>query len=426
MIRQTAGKYGIDPDIAVRVARSEGGAERSGAPVRRGQERQARALLWPVPALHGRRSRQPGAGGGHRSAQPRAHRAELIDFALKEASQKGWGQWYGAKRVGIGNYQGIGRTGGDPNAATPAFSPAGGSNAATPVVAPQAQPKPGRIAPGALDPIVPGQPAPTAAQPAPAPPQASAAATPQVPPPETVRQAQAVLSNPVSLQPAKDWATKVLEMAAAQTGSVAQADPTQPSPTNPTPITNNSQPLMPVPGVNQPVPPSQPVQGQGGQGNMVGGAAADTVQPQEPEPVAQARAVMNDASLPNEVRAQAAQTVRQFIESQQPPPPAPAPVPPPVPAAAIPPAAQPSPPAEAPPPAAAPGGGVPTPAGPLVPMPTGAQAPLPPPRPQPEQPQQPASSPRSRRSSSRCRPDRWCCLRVSRQRPTVTASTRQR
>lgn len=114
-LRQRAQVYGIDPDIAVRVAKGEGGLQ---DPFRRGQG--------PAP-----RSQAPGFGATENSFGPlqlyvsgtgaglgdRALAAGIdprkdwqggVDFALKEASQKGWGQWYGAKAQGITGKMGIG------------------------------------------------------------------------------------------------------------------------------------------------------------------------------------------------------------------------------------------------------------------------------------------------------------------------------
>jgi Transglycosylase SLT domain len=191
------------------------------------------------------------------------------------------------------------------------------TQAAAPINAPQIGPN-----------VAPGPAAPIPAQLAPAAPQATPGPTPgpdqYVPAPEQVRDAQRILSDPNSTPPMKTWATQVVEKAAATTGSVAQADPTQPSPTNPTPITQNSQPLLPVPGVNQPLPqaaqpmptPGQPIAP--GQGGPVPSMAVNAQPPigmpgSEPQP----------------------------------------------PAAEVPPPAQAPPPAAAPPPAGAPGGGVP-------------------------------------------------------------------
>lgn len=114
-IRQAAIQRGIDPDIAVRVAQSEGGLNN---PFRHGEG--------PAP-----RSQAPGygptensfgpfqlyvsgngAGLGDRAVNagidPRQNWQGGVDYALDEASRKGWGQWYGAKKQGITGMMGIG------------------------------------------------------------------------------------------------------------------------------------------------------------------------------------------------------------------------------------------------------------------------------------------------------------------------------
>lgn len=102
-IRETAKKYGIDPDIAVRVAKSEGLSNPVGD---RGMS-------------HGAFQLYKGGGLGNDfqkstgldAADPANERA-TIDYALQNASKKGWGAFHGAKRVGIGNREGIGGVGG--------------------------------------------------------------------------------------------------------------------------------------------------------------------------------------------------------------------------------------------------------------------------------------------------------------------------
>lgn len=113
-IRQAAAARGIDPDIAVRVARSEGGLNdpirQSG--VMKGGVREP--SYGPFQLLIGGNGTNFPEGLGNRALaagiDPRnpndAYRG--IDFALDEASKKGWGQWYGAKAVGLDNYAGIG------------------------------------------------------------------------------------------------------------------------------------------------------------------------------------------------------------------------------------------------------------------------------------------------------------------------------
>ncbi len=115
-IRLRAPLYGIDPDIAVRVAESEGGLT---DPVRQSDV-----------VKNGRRERSYGpyqlymdGGLGNRALaagiDPRKpeHWRSGVDFALSEAGNKGWGQWFGAAKVGIGEWDGIkgaGDRGGSP------------------------------------------------------------------------------------------------------------------------------------------------------------------------------------------------------------------------------------------------------------------------------------------------------------------------
>jgi hypothetical protein len=116
-IRQAAAARGIDPEIAIRVAQSEGGVSE---PARRGTFPTG-SSWWPFQLHYG------GAGtpyshfgttagmGNTFSAQtgfqpgdPAAWKAS-VDYALDHAARNGWGAWYGAAAAGIGNYQGIGQ-----------------------------------------------------------------------------------------------------------------------------------------------------------------------------------------------------------------------------------------------------------------------------------------------------------------------------
>lgn len=113
-IRQAAAARGIDPDVAVRVAKSEGGLNdpirQSG--VMKGGVREP--SYGPFQLLIGGNGTNFPEGLGNRAVaagiDPRnpndAYRA--IDFALDEAGKKGWGQWYGAKAAGLDNFAGIG------------------------------------------------------------------------------------------------------------------------------------------------------------------------------------------------------------------------------------------------------------------------------------------------------------------------------
>ncbi len=115
-IRQLAPTLGIDPDVAVAVARSEGGLV---DPFRRGEG--------PPP-----KSQAPGLGSTENSygpfqlyisgnnaglgdravasgVDPQKDWKQGVNYALTEAANKGWGQWYGAANSGIDTWQGITR-----------------------------------------------------------------------------------------------------------------------------------------------------------------------------------------------------------------------------------------------------------------------------------------------------------------------------
>lgn len=114
-IRQAAAARGIDPDIAVRVARSEGGLN---DPFRRGEgpaPRSQAAGMGDTESSFGPMQLYisgNNAGLGDRALaagiDPRTNWKGGIDFGLDEAARVGWGQWFGAKAAGIGNMQGIG------------------------------------------------------------------------------------------------------------------------------------------------------------------------------------------------------------------------------------------------------------------------------------------------------------------------------
>lgn len=113
IIREEATSRGIDPNIAVRVFRSEGAGSyqssvsRSGAGSLNGRE----ASFGPY---------QLYTGGGLGNEYERVTGRSLVNdntregvtnqirFALDKASQKGWGAWYGAAKVGVGDWDGIG------------------------------------------------------------------------------------------------------------------------------------------------------------------------------------------------------------------------------------------------------------------------------------------------------------------------------
>lgn len=105
-IRQAAVKAGIDPDIAVRVAMSEGLNTYVGD----------NGTSFGPFQLHygngGKGFNQRGLGNAFTDqtgldARDPSTVKQQIDFALANAAKSGWGQWYGAAKVGIGAWQGI-------------------------------------------------------------------------------------------------------------------------------------------------------------------------------------------------------------------------------------------------------------------------------------------------------------------------------
>ena len=110
-IRRAALARGIDPEIALRVARSEGGLSdptKQSDVMRNGQREPS---FGPFQLLIGGENGFPlGMGNDAMKAgvDPRTDWRGGIEFALDQARKSGWGPWYGAKRVGVGNMEGIG------------------------------------------------------------------------------------------------------------------------------------------------------------------------------------------------------------------------------------------------------------------------------------------------------------------------------
>lgn len=112
-IRRAAAARGIDPDIAVRAARSEGLAKG----------------VWQSNVVHPKRGREPSYGpfqlleggqGGWPTGLGNAFKAKTgmspsdpqslfpgIDFALDTVAREGWGQWYGPAKIGITGKTGV-------------------------------------------------------------------------------------------------------------------------------------------------------------------------------------------------------------------------------------------------------------------------------------------------------------------------------
>jgi len=130
-ISQAAAKRGIDPDIALRVAKSEGGLS-----------------SWNMQSLYKKNGVQEPSfgpfqlykGGGLGNDFMRktgldpalaANGPAGVDFALDHASKNGWGAWYGAGKAGISNWQGIGTGSGANSAADAVNKLASSAGAAT-------------------------------------------------------------------------------------------------------------------------------------------------------------------------------------------------------------------------------------------------------------------------------------------------------
>lgn len=109
-IAKAAAARGIDPDIALRVAKSEGGLDSWNLQsnyVKNGVREQS----------YGPFQLYKGGGLGNKFMDKTGLDPALaqngpagVDFALDEAKQSGWGAWYGAKKAGIGNFEGIDKT----------------------------------------------------------------------------------------------------------------------------------------------------------------------------------------------------------------------------------------------------------------------------------------------------------------------------
>lgn len=113
LIAKYAQKWGVDPTTALRVAKAEGGLD-SWIQSRVKKGGRTEPSFGPFQMLIGDGVNFPKGMGNQiieeRGIDPRDPRnAEaVIDFAMEQASKHGWGQWYGAKAVGIGNMDGIG------------------------------------------------------------------------------------------------------------------------------------------------------------------------------------------------------------------------------------------------------------------------------------------------------------------------------
>jgi hypothetical protein len=121
-IRETAKKYGIDPEVALRVAKSEGlSSFRSGVRTKSGGEEPSFGAfqLYTGGGLGNQFQKETGLD----PSDPKNEKA-TIDYALKTAAKVGWGPWHGAKNTGIGQYEGISGAGTQTQTASTGTEPA--------------------------------------------------------------------------------------------------------------------------------------------------------------------------------------------------------------------------------------------------------------------------------------------------------------
>jgi hypothetical protein len=106
-ITQAASARGIDPSIALRVARSEGGLSSWNLQsnyVKNGirEESYGPFQLYKGGGLGNSFMAKTGLDPANASAGPAG-----VDYALDHAAKNGWGAWYGAAKVGVGKWDGI-------------------------------------------------------------------------------------------------------------------------------------------------------------------------------------------------------------------------------------------------------------------------------------------------------------------------------
>ena len=110
-ITAEATRLGIDPAVALQVARSEGLGSFYGDGGKSGGSFQ----LYTGGGMGNDFQRDTGLN----PLDPKNEKA-TITYALEQAAQKGWGAWNGAKKLGITGFTGIGKPGAAPTAAAPA------------------------------------------------------------------------------------------------------------------------------------------------------------------------------------------------------------------------------------------------------------------------------------------------------------------
>jgi len=126
-IREAAAREGVDPDTAVRVAKSEGLRDFLGDRGKSGGSFQ----LYTGGGLGNEFQKETGLN----PLDPKNEKA-TIDYAMKKVKSTGWGPWHGAKRVGVGSREGLpggtpphGQTAGAGSGRGAGETPAGGTAA---------------------------------------------------------------------------------------------------------------------------------------------------------------------------------------------------------------------------------------------------------------------------------------------------------
>lgn len=111
-IRAYAASIGIDPDVAVKVARAEG--LRDGVWQSKVEQPYGREQSYGDFQLHvAPEGRSPGLGNAYQKttglnpADP-ANWQSMNKFALDQVRKQGWGPWMGAKAVGVTGMMGVG------------------------------------------------------------------------------------------------------------------------------------------------------------------------------------------------------------------------------------------------------------------------------------------------------------------------------
>ncbi|TAX57111.1 hypothetical protein ELI01_18700 [Rhizobium leguminosarum] len=217
-IREAAAKRGIDPEIAVKVARSEGlgpGVWQSNY-VKNGKRETS---YGPFQLL---------VGGGlgdkfqktyGKSPSDPSTVNQQIDFALDEAAQGGWSPWYGAAKVGVGSRDGLqqARALGYQPQQVASLDPSAGMTAEAATQPPPVNPPAPAPTPGYVDPRISAE--------GRAPMQGPTQPAPQLAPPTTVANAPQVAAQPPVAPPQPQPQQMAQNAPQQQGGQFAGVDP---------------------------------------------------------------------------------------------------------------------------------------------------------------------------------------------------------